>query len=509
MGDGWGDREQPQEINEELLMRQREQIDEMLKRTTAPTQRKREPWDSSDTAKETILEQRKILDRLTSPPFRQGAVLSVNNGLVSIATGSGLVEAINPPKLELQSGDMVVLTPDTMQIVDKLCSEPIGRTATFVKELENGKSEVEYTGSTKIVFSGSKKMEKDDRVILDTTASVIIDNLGKMETKYTFDTGGSFDKVEWKDIGGLEEAKMELIQAIEMPYKFPEIFKYYNKKPLKGILLHGAPGCGKTMLGKAVATSLSKIFKGSGGFIYVKAPELLNRYVGATEETIRLLFQQAQQFKKDRGFPAVLFIDEADAILAKRGSRKSSDMDRTIVPMFLSEMDGLEDSGAIVMLVSNRPDTLDSAVVREGRIDIKIKVDRPTAQVAYDIFLIYMKGKPLGSKCNPKKLSVQARDELFSPKHVIYLVKTREGVVPMTLGHMATGSMIASIVERATSIALQRDIQAKTKTGILEKDVSSAVYAQVRQTKEVEHKEELKEFVDSLRREVVSVRREE
>ena len=500
MGDRWG-------AGDGIDMERLREMEEELRRTPRP--RRREPWDAPDTAKETILKQREIIDRLTHPPFRRGAVLSVNDGIVSLATGSGFIEVINPPKIELSSGDLVVLTPDCMQIVDKLYSEPIGKTATFVKSLDDKKSEVVYNGSAKIVFSGSKELEKDDRVILDTTASVIIDNLGKQETKYTFDTGGSFDKVSWDDIGGLEEAKRELIQAVEMPHKFPKIFKHYNKKSPKGILLYGPPGCGKTMLGKATATSLNKIFKGSGGFIYVKAPELLNRYVGATEETIRAIFQQAQEFKKNRGFPAVLFLDEADAILPKRGSRTSSDMDRTIVPMFLSEMDGLEESGALVMLVTNRPDVLDSAVVREGRIDIKIGVGRPTPQVAYEIFLIYMKRVPLGGRGSCKKLSVRARDRLFSPEHILYRIETRSKVLDMTLGHITSGSMIASIVERASSMALQRDISKKTKTGILSEDIDNAVLDTVRQHMGVEHKEELSEFVGSFKREVVSVRRGE
>lgn len=505
MRDGWGNKEQPEPLDVVEMMRE-------LERGREPRRpRRQESWDAPDTAKETILKQRQIIDRLTNPPFRQGTVLSVSDGFVSLVTGSGYIEVANPPDIELQSGDMVVVTPDCMQIVGKTHSEPTGKTATFVKDLDDGKSEIDYNGTSKIVFSGSKESEKGDRVVVDDSVSVIIDNLGKMETKYTFDTGGSFDKVSWDAIGGLEKAKGELIQAIEMPYKHPKIFRYYNKKPPKGILLYGPPGCGKTMLGKATATSLNKIFKGSGGFIYVKAPELLNRYVGATEETIRLLFQQAQEFKKNRGFPAVLFIDEADAILAKRGSRRSSDMDKTIVPMFLSEMDGLEDSGALVMLVTNRPDTLDSAVVREGRIDIKIEVGRPTPQVAYDIFVIYLKKRPLGRGCSCEELSVQARDRLYSPEHIVYKVQTKSEVIHMTLGHIASGSMIASIVERASSMALQRDIGGKTRTGILSGDMDAAVYDTVMQHKGVEHKEELAEFVSRIGREgeVVSVRRGE
>ena len=518
---GWRTGGQPPDGMEELLMRIREGEPQETEEETEPmkeqeTKREKQYRVAYERSQHKLHEVSEMadkykgaLDRLNYPPFHEGAVLSVRPDGLTIAAGGSFLEVLKPPDMELVPGDRVLIASGSMQVVSKVHSEPTGKTATFVKDLGDGKAEIEYGASPKIVFMGSGKPEKGDRVIMDNLISVIIDNMGKPATKYTFDTGSSGDSVGWDDIGGLEEAKEQLIQAIELPYKFPAIFKHYNQKPPKGILLHGVPGCGKTLLGKAVATSIAKIFKSPGGFIYVKAPELLNRYVGATEETIRLLFQQAQQFKKDKGFPAVLFIDEADAILAKRGSRRSSDMDKTIVPMFLSEMDGLEDSGALVILVTNRPDTLDAAVVREGRIDIKIRVGRPTAKVAYSIFGIYLKKKPLGKGLTCDKMSAQGRDELFSPKHVIYSIKTKEEVKRLTMGDIVTGSMIASIVERAASMALMRDLKGRTTTGVLEEDLSSAIYAQVKQTKEVEHKEALDMFIKDNRIKVEAVRREE
>src|SRR5208283_4208865 len=174
-------------------------------------------------------------------------------------------------------------------------------------------------------------------------------------------------------------------EAIELPFTHKDIFAHYNKKPPKGLLLYGPPGCGKTLVGKATTNSLANIFGAkaiSSGFIYVKGPEILNMYVGESGRRIREIFQRGRKHFDKYKFPAVIFIDEAEAVLSERGTSRSSDVDKTIVPMFLSEMDGLDENHAIVMLATNRPKMLDPAVVREGRVDRHIKVSRPTVETA-------------------------------------------------------------------------------------------------------------------------------
>jgi len=195
-----------------------------------------------------------------------------------------------------------------------------------------------------------------------------------------------------------------------------------------------------------------------------------------------------------------LFIDEADAILSRRGSSVVSDMDKTIVPMFLSEMDGLEESGALVMLGTNRPDTLDPAVVREGRIDFKIKVDRPTPESAYDIFMLNLVTLPMSKSCSAKSLAEMAKNELFSNNYVLYRICTKsKNTEYFTLKHIVSGGMIVSIVDKATSLALQRDIASKTRTGIEEGDIKSAISSTLVGNMDTDHDDELKEFAGSIR----------
>lgn len=460
-------------------------------------------------AKEKIFEMKEVFDQVMSPPFLHGTVLEIHD-TVTMATDKGIMEVNLPlPGMEIKPGDIMSLQADTMQIIDHIKSEPIGETAILLRVINERQSEVEYASGSKVVYSGedhAKKLAKGDKIVLDHTTSIILSNLGKEDNTFILDQG--FKGVEWDDIGGLEHAKAELIEAIETPFKNPDIFKFYNKRPPKGVLLHGPPGCGKTMLGKATAASIAKTFKqvNKQGFIYVKGPEILNRYVGVTEAIIRQLFGRCQQFKEENGFPAVLFIDEADAILNKRGSRTSSDIDRTIVPMFLAEMDGLAESGAIVMLVTNRPDTLDPAVVREGRIDIKIRVGRPTMENAACIFKLYLDKVPLAKGLDQRKLSFQSTEAIFAEEHVIYHIDTKEGTRNLLLGHIISGSMIASVVDKATSLALRRDLDTNSRRGITHDDIMVSIKDTVCQNRATDHKAELEDFIKDFKKDVLSVR---
>lgn len=260
-------------------------------------------------------------------------------------------------------------------------------------------------------------------------------------------------------IGGQEEAKRVLREAVELPRLHPDLFKRFGKKGTKGILLMGPPGCGKTLLARAVATAVGA---DDGGFLTIKGPEVLDPYVGVTEQTIRNVFQLAREYKAARKRDAVIFVDEAESLLAKRGGFGNY-MGQTVVPTFLTEMDGLEESGAIVILASNRSDTLDPAVIRDGRVDHKIEVARPTQEDAANIFQIYLKGLPVQSAMNTRDLAEYAAD-------VLYCVHNKH------LPH--SGAMIEGIVNKATSFALHRAIDKGTpanKSFLIQDDLLRAI----------------------------------
>lgn len=427
-----------------------------------------------------------------------------------IAVEGKFLEVLLPKGIEVNPGDTVTVVMETMQIVD-VASVQIGSNIGYVRRvIDETLSEVDYESSVKVVFNGKlgESLEKGDRVVLDATISVIVRNLGKEDERFSF---AAEMNVSWDNIGGLTEAKRLMKEAVELPHNNPDIFRFYGKRPVKGVLLYGPPGCGKTMLGKATATSLANIYNGNGsstGFIYIKGPEILDRFVGVAEATVRQIFQRARKHKEDHGYPAVIFIDEADAILAKRGSGISSDIERTIVPMFLTEMDGLEDSGALVILATNRSDILDPAVVRDGRIDRKIKIDRPAKESATEIFLLGLKDVPLDNGYTYNELAELASTELFSENRVLYQISTKtKGDVSFTLGNVVNGGMVMSIVDQATSIALHRDLDQNETTGLCKDDLVAAVNVVERQNRDLNHTDEIKDFVHDFRDDVVNIQR--
>lgn len=414
-----------------------------------------------------------------------------------IAVENKLLEVLLPEKVKVEPGYTVKVNVETMQIVDVSLASFGGDIAYLRKVIDGTFSEVDCDSSIKVVFNGNvTKLDRGDRVVLDATGTVITRNLGKEQERFRFATETN---VSWDDIGGLQDAKRQIIEAVELPHKYPKFFRFYNKRPVKGVLLYGPPGCGKTMFGKATATSLATIYKGkksSSGFMSVKGPEILEKFVGVAEATIRQIFNAAKLHHQRFGYPAVIFIDEADSILSKRGSGISSDMEKTIVPMFLTEMDGLEESSALVILATNRPDILDPAVIRDGRVDRKIKIDRPDMQSAAEIFLLNLKSVPLNNGYKTEDLAKLGATELFSPKRVLYHVQTKSrGTLDFTLANIVNGGMIAGTVDQATSIALHRDIACGKTQGLKRDDIIAAVNQIQLQNADLDHSDELRDFV--------------
>ena len=341
-----------------------------------------------------------------------------------------------------------------------------------------------------------------DTVHLDAFGVVILAKLPN-KTSYTVEP----ETVHWADIGGLVEAKKEMIEAIEMPLTHKDMFARFNKKPAKGILLYGPPGCGKTMLGKAAATAVAKLFGNTKtpGFFYLKGPEVLSKWLGESEANIRALFNKAREFKKTTGSPAVIFIDEAEALLH---SRKDTEYKGTvgIVPTFLAEMDGLDESGAVVMLSTNQPNSLDTAIIRDGRIDKKVHVHRPSQKDTEDIFAKYLKKIPTaGGAHAPDELS----EELFHDKFSFYDVTLKDGEVrKFGLKNIVSGAMVAGIVESAISIAMHREIETQTRQdGVCKTDLLSAIGKTFQQNKDVRHKEDLETFTEAFKSNVASVQK--
>jgi len=451
---------------------------------------------------------------LVKPKVKKGVQPKPSTATIALE-GNRLFEVFLPEesKGEIKAGTGVMVNSQTMQIV-KVAPVQVGGDIGSVRRIIDGDFvEVDHQSVTRVVFSGEfgKVLEKGDRVVLDGTATIIVRNLGKDGQRFKVAVK---DEITWKDIGGLEDAKEQMIEAVELPHRHPELFKFYGKKPINGVLLYGPPGCGKTMLGKATATAIAEAHNGKrkdhkqpvSGFLYVKGPEILDRFVGVAEATIRQIFQWARKHKETQGYPAVIFIDEAEAILPKRGSGISSDIERTIVPMFLSEMSGLEESGAIVVLATNRPDILDPAVVREGRMDRKIKVDRPNLKSATEIFRIHLREVPLNNGYTHQQLADLGAKEVFSPKRVLYQIQTKDGkAIEFGLANLIHGGMIAGIVDQATSIALKRDLAKRRKSGICKDDLVQAVDKVFGQNRDLNHTDELAEFVHDFRDDVVGV----
>jgi len=425
-------------------------------------------------------------------------VLKVTRDRIVLLAMGKRVEAEKPDDMDCRPGDTVRVTGDTLQILgvvdDDLRSGEILALKAVLAPGDRG--EIERAGSARAIglpFAA----EPGDRVIVDDSGTLALANLGPPPNDCAF---GESTGVRWGDIGGLELAKTHLREAIEGPFRNRDIFARFGKRPTRGVLLHGPPGCGKTMLGKAAATAIADLHgaaAAAGGFYYVKGPELLNMYVGNTEANIRRMFDDARRHRKKHGFPAVIFLDEADAVLGKRGGvgGQSYGMERTTVPQFLSEMDGLEDTGAIVLLATNRPDTLDPAVIRDGRVDRRIHVTRPTRSEAGAIALRALVSKPT-PELGPDLLAARIVDRVFSPSLVLAKVyrKSRGDLSEkLTLAHTVSGALVAGVVERATSHAMLRCADL-----LEDEDVDVAVAQAFNESLHVNHDEELLELCESL-----------
>ncbi|MDQ0510943.1 AAA family ATPase [Ancylobacter amanitiformis] len=340
------------------------------------------------------------------------------------------------------------------------------------------------------LFSGSAL--QDDREY---------ENAKKVVEKYLLTAEHS---TQWDDVVGNETARTALLEAIEHPAKHADLYRHYGKKPLKGVLLFGPPGCGKTMFGKAAAAAVGRLYGANASLIKINGPEIQSPFVGVTEQTIRNIFKFARLYKRKHGHPLVIFIDEADSILPPRDATSAS-FHASNVAAFLAEMDGLEESGAFVMLATNRPSAIDPAILRDGRIDRRIRVERPTRDAAHAIIMKAMAGVPLADG-SAEEMARHACDRFFSDENVLALAGrasvTKKGADadfrPFLLANVVSGAMLVGLVERAKGIAFRRDIAAGSISGISAADITVAVEEILADARGSDHRLAIAEFIASM-----------
>jgi proteasome-associated ATPase len=457
-----------------------------------------------EEAQEKLREQDEFIKQLVAPVHIIGVVHQLKEKAVVVQAGGDIIELDRPFMFsennksldyDLVPGQRVCLNLKTRQIERVTEFIEYGDAGT-IESIDDGIIEVVCERGSKFIRSTQvPNLKVGDRVVLDSTDHTVLAKIKPKDSKHQF---YGHTAVDWTSVGGLREAKEELKLAIEEPIKNAKVFKFFGKNLPKGFLLHGRPGNGKTLLGKAVATAMGKLHGADGGaFLYVKGPELLSKWFGESEEQIRSLFITARKHKAKHGYPAVIFIDESDALLHSRDKHQNSSLAHTIVPQFLSEMDGLEESAALVLLATNRADTLDPAITRPGRIDRKIYVGAPDEASATEIFHIHMRNVPIAETDNHNDLVRQAVKRLYSNQDALYTLKTHLRDLSFGLRELSSGAFIAGVVEHAVSFAVMRNLNQKNLSGVCWDDFEKAFCRIRKEQFGMNHETELKEYIET------------
>lgn len=459
-----------------------------------------------------------VVAKLTAPANRIGILLDVpGEGLARIAVGGAEYYAnVDPrvPETDLKIG-IQILVNEAYAVIKTLGYDRNGPILKLAEAMPDGRLRFEQDmGRQSLVLQRSTDLigtdlKAGDDIRIDPSHRIAIEKL--VDQKASRHLLDETPKVTWEQIGGQHEAITAIRKAIEYPLLHAETFERFKFSQPKGFLLYGPPGCGKTLIGQAAAGSLAKLVSEatpkrttnvdkqvpvtSGAFLHIKGPEILNMWLGESERIVRDLFQQARARRQSGALPFI-FIDEAESILGTRRAMRSFNISNTLVPMFCSEMDGIESlRDVVIILASNRPDLIDPAVLRPGRIDRKIKVNRPNKDSAADILKVYLTTDlPLDPAVTHERGAEQVQPVTVLVKDVIESIFRRTDdnrVLSIRLrsghskvlykGDLVSGAILASIVQRAKEKAIDRAIQSDQPSGLLAKDLLDAVSEEFRE----------------------------
>lgn len=459
-----------------------------------------------EEAREQLGVLREEVEKLTQPPNNFGTVLQVNSdGTVDVLTGNRKLRVNAQPNVEvklLQVGQEVLLN-EAFNIIDVRQFEPSGEVLRVRDVMIDGRVVLIGHGDEERVTSRAETMldvrlRPGDYVRIDSKTGLVLEKMERPEMEEL--VLEEVPDITYEEVGGLADQIEQIRDTVELPYLHRDLFKEYHLEPPKGILLYGPPGCGKTLIAKAVANSLAqKVAEMTGNpdvrsyFLNIKGPELLNKWVGETERQIRLIFQRAKE-KSDEGVPVIVFFDEMDSLFRTRGTGISSDVESTIVPQLLSELDGVESLKNVVVIgASNREDLIDPAILRPGRLDVKIKINRPDPVAAREIFRIYLTDETpidpeelarFGSVAECIERMIESTvDRMYSEDdenrflEVTYANGDRE---ILYFKDFASGAMIENIVRRAKKDAIKRQIAGGTG-GVRASDLHAAIKQEFRE----------------------------
>ncbi|MDA0285752.1 MAG: proteasome ATPase [Actinobacteria bacterium] len=453
-------------------------------------------------SREHIASLREEVEKLTQPPSGYGVVVGKNDDqTVDILTNGRKMRVAVHPDIDLENlerGCEVVLN-ESFNIVQVRIAEVIGEVVHLKELLDDGiRAVVTGRGDDERVCELADSMRgthlrSGDLLRMDPKSNLLLERLSQPEIEHLLLE--EVPDISYVDIGGLDGQIEEIADAVELPFLYGDLFAEHQLPAPKGILLYGPPGCGKTLIAKAVANSLAKKVSAANGgekaksyFINIKGPELLNKYVGETERQIRLIFQRARE-KSEEGWPVIVFFDEMDSMFRTRGTGISSDMESTIVPQLLAEIDGVEGlRNVIVIGATNREDLIDPAILRPGRLDVKIRIDRPDESAARQIFSRYLTVEvPIAeSEIDQHGGSIDAAVKAMIERTVdeMYLQNQANQFLEVTYQNgdrdvmyfkdFASGAMIENIVRRAKKLAIKRLI-AGGKRGVSIEDMTTSI----------------------------------